>query len=385
LRCAGADLFPNDLLKILVCPSCGSELQLEFFSRERKDGIFFCKGSHWYPIDGGLPRLMIGQLRGDYSTFAKLYERQLLEKRFVLDRRTPERSESKQVQDTFYEKWTSKDTVGIADSSPYKSFMRSWMLEKYGWGDETRFKQLMNDRRLILDVGTGLGREVVNFAKAAKDSTVVGIEFSDCAVNALKNVSGLRNTHIIQADLLRMPFKEGSFDFILCEGVLHHTPDPEEALGKCCRALKNEGEIAFYVYRKKGPAREFTDDYLREIVQKESTEKKWDFADRMTRLGKALADLRTEIEIPVDIPEMGITEGKTDIHRFFYWNFLKCFWNDKLPFDENRLANFDWFAPKHAHRVTEEEVRDWCRKNHIDIIWFKKEESGYSVRGTKRS
>lgn len=274
--------------------------------------------------------------------------------------------------------------MGMSNSSPYKRFMRNWMLEKYGWRDEATFRQAMIDKRLVLDAGAGLGREVINIAKACEKSIVIGIELSDCAVNALKNISGLGNACIIQGDILAMPFRDESFDFLLSEGVLHHTPNPEEAFRKCCKVLRKGGEIAFYVYRRKGPAREFTDDYVREIMQKTSIKQKWEIADRITRLGRALSELKTAVEIPEDIPELGIRKGRVDIQRFVYWNFLKCFWNDELPFAENRIVNFDWFAPEHAYRLTEDQVRDWCVSNEIEIIWFSREDSGYSVRGLRR-
>ena len=243
----------------------------------------------------------------------------------------------------------------------------------------------MTGKRLILDAGAGLGRETINLAKACETSTVIGIELSDCAVNALRNVSGLPNAYVIQSDILAMPFRKSCFDFVLSEGVLHHTPNPRDAFRKCCDVLKKGGEIAFYVYRRKGPAREFTDDYLREIMQKASTKEKWDLADRITQLGRALSQLKTSVQIPVDIPELGIRKGTADIQRFLYWNFLKCFWNDQLTFEENIIVNFDWFAPEHAYRLSEDEVRAWCAENDIDIIWFNGEDSGYSVRGLRRS
>ena len=118
-------------------------------------------------------------------------------------------------------------------------------------------------------------------------------------------------------------------------------------------------------------------------MQKSPTEKQWEIADRITRLGKALTDLRTTVDIPIDIPELGIGKGKVDIQRFIYWNFLKCFWNDQLPLEENRMVNFDWFVPQHSFRFTEEEIRDWCRKEGVQIVWFNAEEAGYTVRVQK--
>jgi len=60
---------------------------------------------------------------------------------------------------------------------------------------------------------------------------------------------------------------------------------------------------------REGAAREFTDDYLRTIMQKRSTDKQWELPNRITQLGKALSNLRANLEISADIPELGIGKG----------------------------------------------------------------------------
>lgn len=376
-------LLQRELMEILVCPACGAGFELRVLSGLRKDGVLTCGNAHSYPIIDGLPRVLAGDLQGDCTEFITLYKDVLQSSNIHLYFESDGRAESKQVQDAFREKWTSKDIMGISDSSPYKGFMRDWMLQKYGWKSEAGFAAQLKGRRLILDAGAGLGREVINFATAAPTSTVVGLEFSDCAVNARKNVAHLGNACIVQGDILRMPFAEDSFDFILSEGVLHHTPNTSEAFSKCCKVLKKGGEIAFYIYRKKGPLREFADDYLRQIMQNASTEEKWKIAESVTAMGKALSDARAVVTVPQDIAALGIKKGDFELQRFVYYNFLKCFWNGRLPFDENAIINFDWYAPMHAHRHSEEDIRAWCKENSVNIVWFQGEDSGYSVRGIK--
>jgi ubiquinone/menaquinone biosynthesis C-methylase UbiE len=288
------------------------------------------------------------------------------------------------VQEIFGEKWRPNERMGIDDSSPYRSFMREWMFRKYGWNDEQGFASDLKNRKTLLDAGTGLGREVVNMAKVAEaGSFIVGLELSDYAKNALRNVAAYPNAYIVQGDILRMPFAESTFDFILSEGVLHHTPDTKGAFSKCCRVLKKGGEIAFYVYKKKGPLREFADDYVRKIMIKASSDEKWQIARRITSLGKALSDTKAVVKIADGIPELGIVKGEIQIQRFVYWNLLKCFWNDELPFEENLIVNFDWYAPEHAHRHTADEVKRWCAENGMEIDWFHEEESGFSVRACR--
>lgn len=379
----GLELLQKEIMQILMCPVCHSKLEIQILSVSQKDAILTCKNSHSFPVIKGLPKMLVGGLEGDYSEFAARYKDAFQDGKIRLHSESRLEPETKQVQETFRDKWTSKGGMGIDNSSPYKDFMRKWMLRKYGWKDEAGFSGAFRDRKLVLDAGAGLGREVINIAKAAPNSTVVGLEFSDCAENALHNVASLSNAQVIQGDILKMPFAKESFDYILSEGVLHHTPATSEAFRKCCEVLKRGGEIAFYIYRKKGPVREFADDYLRQIVQKAPAERKWDMAKRITSLGKALSEAHAVVKISQDIPELGIKAGQIDVQRFIYYSLLKCFWNDSLPFDENTIVNFDWYAPIYAHRHTEVEIREWCRENAIKIIWFYEEDSGYSVRGTK--
>jgi ubiquinone/menaquinone biosynthesis C-methylase UbiE/uncharacterized protein YbaR (Trm112 family) len=370
-------------MDVLVCPACHSKLRLHILSEQRKDGVLRCPRKHAYPIINGLPKILVGGLESDYAQFLSRYREELASENMVFYSEANGRAESRQDQDTFREKWTSKDTMGVSSSSPYKAFMRKWMLEKYGWKNEAGFAEGLRGRQLILDAGAGLGREVINLATAAPEATVVGLEFSDCAANALRNVSPLQNACIVQGDIMRMPFAEDSFDYILSEGVLHHTPKTQEAFKKCCVVLKKGGEIAFYIYRKKGPIREFADDFLRKVIQDMSVEEKWRMAERITSLGKSLSEAHVAVEISEGIPELGIKKGEIDVQRFIYYSFLKCFWNQELPFEENVIINFDWYVPRHAQRHTEEEIRGWCKENAIKIVWFHEEESGYSVRGIK--
>ena len=76
---------------------------------------------------------------------------------------------------------------------------------------------------------------------------------------AQANFGHLPQVLVCQADIGRLPFRPGTFDFILSEGVLHHTPSTRAALLTLAGHLRPGGMIAFYVYAKKAPVREFTD------------------------------------------------------------------------------------------------------------------------------
>jgi hypothetical protein len=133
------------------------------------------------------------------------------------------------------------------------------------------------------------------------------------------------------------------------------------------RHLADQGRLALYVYKRKGPIREFTDDYLREFTTRMTAEECYRFCQAVTRLGKALSDLKAEVTIPADLELLHMEAGPQDLQRFFYWNVMKCFWNDDYDFVTNTIINFDWYHPKYASRHTLEEVEDWFRVHDLTM------------------
>jgi SAM-dependent methyltransferase len=368
------------ILSVLACPSCGKDLNLESFRKEReevREGILQCLCGQWFPIINFIPRLLLEEYRGDYRGFVNSYGLNHLDQNNAVC--VHSFSKEKQVQESFGSKWMSQPTWGTGGET--KAFMMEWILDKYGWGNQESFKNAMESKRNILDAGTGLGRVVAEFCEVNERGEVFGIDLSDAVEGAFQNTKQYPNAHIIQGDLMHLPFKGRFFDLIFSEGVLHHTPDTHKALEVLIRFLAPSGEIAIYVYKKKGPIREFCDDYLREITTHLSERECWEFSRRMTGLGKALSDKRIEIEIPEDIHELKMQAGRYDLQRFFYYHIVKCFWNDRFTFDENNLINFDWYHPAHAQRHTPEEVKAWFRRAGLQLIHLDVSESGITARG----
>ena len=154
-------------------------------------------------------------------------------------------------------------------------------------------------------------------------------------------------------------------------------------MSKLLRKLVAGGHIAFYVYKKKAPILELCDDYIRQFTSRMSAEECLRVCQGITSLGKALSDLKVEINIAEDIPILQIKAGTYDLQRFVYWHVLKCYWNETLEWDMNCITNFDWYHPLHAHRHTPEEVREWCAAENLEIVHFDVAESGISVLARK--
>ncbi len=368
------------ILSLLICPACGGNLDLKGLSEENaevKDGLLECYCGQWFPIINFIPRILLKEFREDYGEFLEKYGLKHLQETSSFNSHPD--SSKVQVQKSFGAKWMSQPSWGVSGET--NQFMREWILKKYGWSNLDHFRESLAHKRNILDAGTGLGREVINFCEACKNGEVFGVDLSGAVEGAYINTRQYPNAHIVQADLTRLPFKKGFFDFIFSEGVLHHTPKTKAVFEVLVRFLAPKGEIAIYIYRKKGPIREFCDDYIRQFTTRMSGGECWEFSGKMTRLGKALSDLKIEFELTDDIPELRIKAGRYNLQRFFYYHILKCFWNDRFSFEENNLINFDWYHPVNAHRHTPEEVKSWFQEAGLKPLHFDISESGITVRG----
>jgi SAM-dependent methyltransferase len=214
----------------------------------------------------------------------------------------------------------------------------------------------------------------------------LGVDVSDAVDVAVERFRDRRlDAGFLQADLARLPLPDGSVDVIFSEGVLHHTACTRDSLLALVRLLKPGGRLMFYVYRRKGPIREFTDDHVRAQIQSLEPDEAWRALEPVTRLGIALGELDAEIEIPEEVALLGIPAGRTTVQRLFYWHVAKAYYHPELTFDELNHINFDWYAPANAHRQSPEEVRSWCAKAGLEIEHENIQQSGITIVARRRA
>jgi len=140
----------------------------------------------------------------------------------------------------------------------------------------------------------------------------------------------------------------------------------------------------FYIYRRKRPIREFTDDYIREKMQSMTLGEGWKIMEPITRLGNLLGELNIEIDIPERIVLLDIDAGKINLQRLFYWHILRCFYRPDYTLDEMNHINFDCYAPKNAFRRSHEGVRAWCAEAGMHIEREQFEEAGITIIARKK-
>ena len=216
------------------------------------------------------------------------------------------------------------------DSANGTTRSRYTFLEKTGWSmDDLRGKS-------VLDAGCGMGR----FAEvcAGAGAEVHALDLSAAVDAAWHNLKHRPNVRLYQADIMKLPFPEASFDFIYSIGVLHHTPDTRAAFLVLPPLLKPGGAIAIWVYSAE----------LRKAVGGESLRKV------TSRLPKRWLLPFCRFAVPLyylhRIPRLGIATSR-------------CIPTSMDPDPRWRwLDTFDWYSPRYQWKHTYEEVEAWFKE-----------------------
>ncbi len=209
--------------------------------------------------------------------------------------------------------------------------------------------------RLVLDVGCGMGR----FADVVSrwSGSVVGIDLSLAVEAAQENLGSRENVRILQADLFRLPFRPGSFDIVYSLGVLHHTPNCEQAFRRLVPLVRPGGRLCVWVYGGLGVWSRFANLYRRVTVR------------MPPRLLHALCQLAIPWYYMCRLPLVGgllFTLLPISQHPDPDWRVLDT---------------YDWYSPRYQSLHTFPEVYRWFRSEGFTDIAL--HDFPIAVSGTK--
>ena len=181
---------------------------------------------------------------------------------------------------------------------------------------------------------------------APAEAEMVGVDLTAADV-ARENLAGADRVTVLEGDMLGELSELGSFDFIYCQEVLHHTADPEARPAQFGRAAgaraASSPSTSTAARRRCGSSPTITSaSAISELpyergdggVPRASRELggRWPSSVRASRCPRSRCSASRR--------------ASTTCSGFVYHFFMKCFWNDELDAEANAAINFDWYHPQ---------------------------------------
>lgn len=97
--------------------------------------------------------------------------------------------------------------------------------------------------RCVLEVGAGSGRDSLMLVKAGAIGVV--LDYSPASLELVREQARAQGLtiHLVRADALAMPFREGAFDVVFHQGLLEHFRDPMPLLRENARITRSGGRV----------------------------------------------------------------------------------------------------------------------------------------------
>ncbi len=207
----------ESLLEHLACPDCAQPLQLKAprtVAGRIDRGLLGCGACHRsWPIEDGVPNFVAG---GDVPDVI-------------------------QTTSGFARNWDAFNDVILDNEELNDELFRDWI---------TPFQPEGFRGKLVVEPGCGMGRWL-RIAHRYGPRTLIGVDYSEVAYTAARNLRDLPDVHVIRADVLRLPLRR-TVESIYCLGVVHHTPDPARTFGALVDVLAPGGTINCWVYGAEG-------------------------------------------------------------------------------------------------------------------------------------
>ena len=130
-----------------------------------------------------------------------------------------------------------------------------------------KFKNFIGFKKNVLEVGCGTGQLSIYFS-IGSNNNIVGFDPTLDSLKLAKNFAiknEISNIDFVNADIFDDVLVDNYFDFIWCNGVLHHTKDPYKAFQIVSKSLKKEGYILVGLYNKIGRLRTILRKYISKL------------------------------------------------------------------------------------------------------------------------
>jgi ubiquinone/menaquinone biosynthesis C-methylase UbiE len=149
----------------------------------------------------------------------------------------------------------------------------------------------------ILDLGTGTALIPIELYRRFADCRVMAVDAAvsmlDLARYNLESAGLTRRIQLAHVDAKRLPYKDGAFDVVMSNSILHHIPEPLAVLREAVRVTKPGGLLFFRDLLRPGSAEQL--DHLVAIYAADCNDHQRQlFADSL-RAALSLAEIRAVV------------------------------------------------------------------------------------------
>ena len=327
------------LLDYIACPECNGDLDGRFETwdgHEAMDGRLTCSGcGAEYPLVRGVPRMNVAM------------------------------TGLENVARTFGYEWRSFHEGQFEDETVFgRTPDEDWRYFLEGLGVDER--NLAG--KAVLDAGCGSGRLTRQIGEHGA-GIVIGVDMNDAVEHVYRSTRDAENVHIVQGNIMSLPFKRHVFDLVWSNGVIHHTPDAAACHRALSRVVKPGGTLYVWVY-----ARRFSPFKLAK-----------DVAD-LVKISKLPEPALLALCRLLAYPSLALlTLYRGIVHLPFVRRSPWLEWTSRRrTLKELRLTWFDTLSPQYDTTHSEPEVVGWFRSAGFENI-AAIEEPKVGVRGVLRS
>jgi len=240
------------LLDILACPICGQPLKLLVYTQrkmKRVGGDF--PGCHSYCEYLSQQISSTSIQKEAHSHCAECYQEEVTEGLLECSNghEFPIRGSVPRLQDVTVELMRTKETFDVE----WKAFRYNEKIYGHSKEEELQdfFHRMVVDKeflygKTVLDGGCGIGRLTQSIGSLARE--IVGIDFSQGVDQAQMLNEEIPTIHILQGEIMNLPFKASSFDYVYSKGVLHYVSEVKKCISSLAYVVKPEGALSVTLY-----------------------------------------------------------------------------------------------------------------------------------------
>ncbi|MCC6763113.1 MAG: methyltransferase domain-containing protein [Deltaproteobacteria bacterium] len=342
------------LLDLIVCPRCHCALDLRAYTSDGRgsaeeevlDGLLRCGScSGEFPVIGGVPRLLeprlLRRMAPRYPEYFRAHPRLLGD----------DDGDEHVLADTL-ESFT-RQRLDLPPPGP--ALVAQWHRNFRRYVDGTIGEGALRGK-LVLDVGCGFGRHM--YVAGLEGAEVVGVDLSGGVDRAYAVNRRRTRCHVVQANVLDRPFRDGVFDVVWSFGVLHHMPDPAAGFRAIVPfARPDGGTVVVWVYGYAGMTWSYRLSHMRALHR---VTRRWSGPARARASTVVAAILSALYWEPLGAMRRAGLGGI--VRRMPLTDYIDHPWRTRIAGVHDRLST----PITHFHDLRE--LSDWCRAAGLQYI-----------------